>query len=307
MTQTSTRSVLSMTGFGTGRHEWAQGAYAVEVRAVNHRFLKLSLRLPPRLQAFEAEVEALVRKTVTRGALNLNVREELQTGAANAKGAVDHEALVAWRDALRSAANAAALPHPKEEDFLVHLLRLPGVLRETGTETDQAEDRQLLLAAVSEALAALADSRAREGDDLVRILREQAERLTAHLAEVKALAPEVPRRLRDRMRTRVENLLSEAMPGQTVSEGDLLRELSVLADKTDITEEIDRLESHLGRLDEILTAGGAVGRRLDFLTQELLREVNTIGSKASDGAIAHAVVEMKVEVERMKEQVQNLE
>ena len=146
-----------------------------------------------------------------------------------------------------------------------------------------------------------------EGEQLARILRAHGEVLEKQVGVVRDRAPEIPREQRDKLIQRARTLLAELGSEADVQESDLHRELCLIADKTDVAEELNRLATHLDRYRTILDKGGETGRKLDFLLQEMLRETNTIGSKANDASIAHAVVEMKCEVERMKEQVQNLE
>jgi uncharacterized protein (TIGR00255 family) len=191
------------------------------------------------------------------------------------------------------------------------LLELPGVVRtpEDGNGIVLvAEDvRRLAVRAVTQALEALQRSRGEEGEVVAAVLRDHGVTLQDRVSKVAARAPEVPGEQRDRLVQRVRTLLDGVDPQVSVSESDLLREICLLSDRADVTEELNRLRGHLALYERILSSDGEVGRRLEFLLQEILRETNTLGSKANDTGIAHAVVDMKVEIERMKEQVQNLE
>ncbi len=300
--------IRSMTGFGTATLEDGALSVRVEARSVNHRYLKVQLRLPRRLEALDPEIEALVQKHLRRGAVSLAVACE--DPMAVVAGHIDEETVLRYRDQVVRLWNRLGRSEPAWVDPITPLLPLPGSVVTRGDDAIAGiapELRELVLRAVAAALADLDRSRGLEGQDLARILAVHADAVTHFVDLVAERAPSVPRELRDRLVTRVRTLLQEAGSGDAIDAATLLRELSVLADRCDVTEELGRLRTHLDRLRAILAGGGETGRRLDFLLQEMLRETNTIGSKANDATIAHAVVEMKCELERLKEQVQNLE
>lgn len=295
-----------MTGFGASSKESGSLRVDVEVRSVNHRFLKIQSRLPPSLALLEADMEAAIRRRLRRGSVNLAVRvaPDLSSGTQR----IDGEAARGYMQAIRELAREIGM----ESDGLSldTILTLPGVLGRSESLEIAAEGdplRDLVMETIDAALDSLDASRAVEGEHLRNVLGGHLRVFREHLDAVAERAPQVPRELRDKSVDRVRALLDdlgEALPGD---EAGLLREICAIADRTDIAEEIHRLESHLQQLDALLLDGKEAGRRIEFLLQEMQREVNTIGSKANDASIAHRVVEMKVEVERMKEQVQNLE
>lgn len=300
-------NIRSMTGFGTARAGSEGPSATVEIKTVNHRYLKLSLRLPGDHAALEAEVESRVKKALRRGSVHLVVRLEGSEDAASI--GLDTERLAQLDGELDGLARRLQIDRSNSEERLRTLLQVPGALSGPPAPSEEAiaSERDRVLAAVDEALIALDRSRTREGTDMVQSLRAPLAALRTQLAVVVERAPAVPAAMRERMRQRVEKLLEDVAPGTVLADSDLLREIVIIADRCDVTEEIDRLTSHLDRFDEILAEGGEVGRKLDFLCQEILREINTTGSKANDETITMAVVEMKIEVERLKEQVQNLE
>ncbi len=298
----------SMTGFGSATREDGARRVAVDVRTLNHRYLKINVKMPRPLTGLEPEVDPVVRRHVARGAVTVSIR--FHDDDARATFRVDHRAAQDYRDQIAELYEALGCSAPEGHDQVPSLLALPGVVRAEEGETDDAPPSHLLdlvLGCVDEAMTAVVSSRQTEGAALRRVLDQHSDVLEKLIASVNARAADVPRLHRDKLVLRVQTLLNELDGHHEIDGTDLHRELCLLVDKSDVTEEINRLETHLGRFREILTQSGEAGRQLDFLLQEMLRETNTIGSKANDAEVAHAVVEMKVEVERMKEQVQNVE
>lgn len=300
--------IRSMTGFGAATREEDGRRATAEIRSVNHRFLKVQLRLPAGLAALDSEVEAAVGRSIRRGAVSVSMT--LDDPAARPRRDIDLDTAVHYRRAVEALWDRFGRKEPAWLDPVAPLLALPGVVRDAGDDAAAPPDeglRRLILGTVEAAIEALHRARATEGGTLADVLAAHAERLVALVGGIAARAPSIPAELRDRAVQRVRGLLAGFDPRIPVSEPDLLRELCLLADRTDITEELNRLRSHIERFAAILREGGEAGRRLDFLLQEMAREANTVGSKANDASIAHDVVEMKCEIERMKEQVQNLE
>ena len=293
--------LLSMTGFGDARRQDdGRRAVAVEVRTVNNRFLKCSVRMPDALGAFEGEVEKLVRATVARGTVNVTVRVERLAEAGRYR--LDDAAVAAYVAQARAVAEAVGLPLSGLDPFLT----LPGVVTEREQRTDDAAELwPAVAAALSEALAKLDDFRRTEGAAMADDLLANLATIEAEVGEIAALAPEIVREHRDKLLARVSELLA-GTDGQVV-EADLIREVSLFADKADVNEEIARLRSHIAQFRAFVDDPQSQGRKLDFLTQELFREVNTIGSKANSVAIAHRAVEMKAAVEKVRENLQNIE
>jgi uncharacterized protein (TIGR00255 family) len=297
-----------MTGFGSAALEQGARRIAVETRSVNHRYLKVQIKVARALAPIEDDIELAVQKALRRGAVTVNMTWR-DPGAKSAYR-VDEDTVLHYRRMVEGLWAKLDRREPAWFDPIGPLLQLPGVVLDRREEGEDAVDdvvRDLVLRALDEALAALLRSREAEGSALSRVLSDHARALERFVDAVAARAPVVPQEQRDRLISRVRALLSGLDPQVTVSEAELLRELCLLADRADVTEELNRLRSHLAQFRAILEGGGEVGRRLDFLLQEMLRETNTVGSKANDAPIAHAVVEMKCEIERMKEQVQNLE
>jgi uncharacterized protein (TIGR00255 family) len=291
----------SMTGFGTATREGPAGSVACEIRSVNHRQLKISLRVPSSLSHVEADLEAKVRSTLARGAVSGVLRTERALPAAGAL--VDLPLARRYAEDLADLGTQLGLPGQPD---LAMVSALPGVIlvKPAGEEGDAA-----LAATATEALdAALADfsaSRAKEGKALAKDFEGRLRRIGKALAVVRKRAPLVARAARERLRKRLAELL-EGHSEQSVRDA-AAREVVLMAERADVAEEVTRLQAHMEAFRAASAADGEAGRRLDFLLQEMLREVNTIGSKSQDAAVAAAVVDMKVEVDRMKEQAANVE
>jgi len=293
--------ILSMTGYGAAQTTDEGVAYAVEARTVNHRYLKINLKLPEQLQFAEAELESLVRKRIARGSVNLTIRARSQTAAALRP--LDMSAVQAYVDQLTQ----ARLPANVQPTIdLAAVALLPGVTE--SAEIDEESRRRLAeaLTQVSDrALSALTAMRRDEGRALSDDLADAVGQIRAEVAAIAERAPKVVQEYFERLRTRVATLLKAA---ELELQADaLMREVAIYAERCDISEEISRIHSHLDQFVELCARGEQVGRTLDFLAQELLREANTIGSKSNDVGIARGVVQIKGLVDRLKEQVQNVE
>lgn len=290
-----------MTGYGQARARDAQDAIEVEVRSVNHRYLKVHTHLPERLAAREAAVEECVRELVKRGTVDVDVRVVTRVEAREEP--FDRELMKQYHRGLSQLQKDLGIQAPISMDAL---LSLPGVVRSPDGERNGAERIwPKVEKAIRKALEDLEASRKREGERLRKPLKEILKEIAKQLKEVRAFAPTVVEHYRDRLKERIARLLdgSEA----PVPPADLGRELALFADRCDISEEIARQESHLKEFDSVMTAGGDVGRRLDFTSQEMLREANTMGAKANDARLTQRIVAMKAEIEKLKEQIQNIE
>lgn len=282
-----------MTGFGRGVARASDLQVTVEIRAVNHRFLDVKVRGTP-APALEELAVARVRERLERGAVTVMIA--LDRGGPTA-GGIDRAAARRVYTELAELARELALPPP----HLAEVLRIPGVIATHTVDTDAAA------APVAQALAAALDQlcahRAREGQALAADLGARVEGLRALLAELSAAAaaaaPAIAARLRDR--------LAEVLAPGAVEPARLAQEVALLVERADVTEELVRARAHVDALAATLAAPGAVGRRLDFLLQELGREINTTGAKSATAAISAQVVQAKAELEKMREQVQNLE
>lgn len=287
-----------MTGFGAGESRLGDGKVTVEVRSLNHRFLEVRVRMPPELSDFCFFVEQLARERLGRGRFDIGIRLE---GAAipPPRFAVDraraaYRAMLELRDEL---APGTDLP-------LTAITSLPMLI----TTTSQADTEAVcasLRAAVEDAVANLEKMRRREGEALRKELMARLKSARRFRDVCASRGPEVIGSYRQRLRERLDRLLSDV--GVPLDPGRLESELAIMADRSDVTEELVRLGSHFEQFEHLLASDDAVGRRLDFLLQEIGREANTVGAKCQDAALSHLVVELKAEVERMREQVQNVE
>lgn len=288
----------SMTGFGAGEAPLGHGRLVVEVRTVNHRFLDVRVRLPKELADCAMMVEQLTRGRLSRGRCEISVRLD---GAAHAGAILDR---------ARARAAFAALAEVRDElapgaELPLTLLATVPDLFVVSSEGEVARMREALTVATHGALDAMDAMRAREGEGLRRDVAKRAHGLRLLVRAIAARVPDVLEGYRRRLRERIRTLMStEEAP---VDEARLEQEVVLFADRTDISEELTRLEIHLDGAAELLDCSEPCGRRLDFLLQEIGREINTIGAKSQDAAIARAVVEAKAELERVREQVQNVE
>jgi len=288
----------SMTGFGAAEGALGGGRIAVEIRTVNHRHLAVQCRFPADLQRFESDVRTRLRDHFERGHASISVRwTELPVRAAPVGVDVDRaRAVVAALEQLK-----ASLGLDGDID-LAFVARQPEVLV-YGGEDEPALEGAPLLELIDRAAAATVSIRDREGRELADDLATRIADMEVSLTAIERRAPERLREAHERMRTAVQELLAE----RQLDEARLVQEVALLAERVDITEEIVRLRSHFGAFREALQAKDAIGRRLSFLGQEMLREVNTIGSKANDAMIAEAVIDLKSELEKIREQAENIE
>lgn len=292
-----------MTGFGSATAEAEGCRFAVEVKSVNNRFFKAVVRVPEELSTLETEIETAVSRRLGRGSVMVLVR--FVPGGAVAAAEVNP-------DAARSALTAllAALPVELRDRATVDLgalLAVPGVLRTDGVGQIVEFARPVVLRLVEEACASVLEMRAREGESIARELVRHGEAIEAALAVVRERAPFATNAYQDRLRQRMNTLLAEV--GATAAESDLLREVAAFAERSDIAEEVVRLSGHIAQFREVIAPSqrDPAGRTLDFLSQEMLREANTIVSKCLDVEVGRRIVEVKGAIDRLKEQVQNVE
>jgi len=286
-----------MTGYGRARRTRGRLSADAEARSVNGRYLQVRCRLPSDLLRLEPRVEGLVKQRLSRGTVDVGVR--LSAARRAARPRVNRATLAVYRDALRALGGG--------EPAL--LLGLPGVVSFGEEAPPEAAVEALVLGAAGDALARMERARAAEGARLSAALRRELAALRRQVAAVRRLAPRAVKAHHEALQARLGRLLA-GRPGEGAPRADdpaLARELALLADRHDVTEELDRLESHLSALAGALAGGEPVGRQLDFLLQEVGREVNTIGSKASDARIAACIVQAKAVVEKLREQAANIE
>lgn len=290
-----------MTGFGDARGENERVSVAVEIRTVNNRYLKVATKSPDAYARLESRVEKVVREAVARGTVNITLRVT-RLGAVQPYH-LDHQVLEGyWRELKQLAAGL----HVLEPIDLSRLVLLPGAVREEAPESVDCEaDWPLIQQVLEEALQKLGGFRLEEGRSMEDDLRINARKVGEQLEQVVQLAPQVVRDYRDRLHERVRDLLEEV--DLSVDSPTLIREVSLFAERCDVNEETTRLRCHLDQFESFLNAESSAGRKLEFLSQEMFREINTIGAKANNVAIAHCVVEMKSAVEKIREVLQNVE
>jgi len=293
--------IRSMTGFGDASSNDTGSVYTVEVRSVNNKFLKTSIRIPDRLASLEPEIEQIVRANVSRGSVTVTVNcTDTDEGAAQEINA----------PALRKYAQqiADAIGAPIESIAVADLVELPGVLCPPRDEETRLErTRKAIRPLIELALEHLVAMRTREGISLHDDLIGHLDIISDRLNQITEIAPRVIGDYEARLKARMEALISDA--GADIEQSDLIREIAVYAEKTDIAEEITRLSEHLIHFKDLLNDDGSrpIGRTMDFLAQELLREANTIASKSPDAKMSRLIVEIKGAIDRIKEQVQNAE
>jgi len=295
--------IQSMTGFGRASVACAGVAFDIEMRSVNHRYLDLRIRLPRWLAGLESEVRTRVGERFSRGKVDLNVVVP-EGGAGGSRLEVDTGAARSYLEAARALAESDGVEGVLD---VASLLGLPGVARVLDPQPPEDELRREFASALAAALDDAAAMRATEGAALERELRARLESVVALTDAIEARSGTVQESVRERLRKRATSLREET---GILDEARLHQEIVFHADRLDITEELVRLRGHIAHFREILDEAGPgrpAGRRLDFLMQEFGREANTIGSKGSDAPIAHLVVELKTELERLREQVQNVE
>ncbi len=289
----------SMTGFGAAEAATPAGRYAVEVRSLNHRFCEIVVRIPRDLAPLEDRVRALVQDRVLRGRVEVAImRENYSKRPRTVK--TDLELAQAYVSALNDLKRALSISGSLD---LSVLLSLPEIVR----VEEEKEDLEAAWPAIAEGVGAALDRlvamRESEGAQLAADIHRRIDRLEGLMDEIAGRAPQVVEEYRDRLARRI----AELAPGVAVDPGRLATEVAVFAERSDISEEITRFRSHLRQFRSTLGAPGAVGRTLDFIVQELGREINTIGSKANDLEIAQRVIAVKGELESLREQIQNLE
>jgi uncharacterized protein (TIGR00255 family) len=285
----------SMTAFARETANTEQGEMTWELRSVNHRFLEAFVRLPEELRGLEPAVRERLAARLGRGKVDCSLRYVPQPGAAG------HLRLNrAYLDQLLALSEeVAALVGGSAEPSAFDLLRWPGVLQEE--EKDLTAIGEQALSLLEAALEALVATRAREGKRLAALVRERCQTLSEKVDAVRQRMPDVLTAVRRRLEDRLSEVRSELDPNRVE------QELVLLAQRLDVDEEMDRLAAHIQEVQSVLNDKGPVGRRLDFLMQELNREANTLGSKSADVDVTRLAVDMKVLIEQMREQIQNIE
>lgn len=292
--------IASMTGFGRGSAQVGPITATVEMRSVNNRYIDVPVRLPASVADRETEVQNLLKQAFDRGRITVNVQVEKET-EADLPIQVNERAARAYGRLLENLRQAAGIEDPVRID---HLTRYSDVFTTAEEDPEVTEQTwEAVQQALGEAIVQMRAMRQQEGAALQADLSERIAMLEQHLAEVETRAPHRVVDARARLRERLEELLQD----DRLNPERLEQEIAYIADRLDITEECVRLHAHLNVFREALAADEPVGRKLNFLVQEIHREVNTIGSKANDAEVAHLAVTMKEEVEKIREQIQNVE
>jgi uncharacterized protein (TIGR00255 family) len=287
--------IRSMTGFARRERQGPWGALVCELRTVNHRYLEVSLRLPDELKTLDSDIRQVIQNSLRRGKVDANLYLKNTAGSAPTFELND-EALKHILGKLRNINQLVGVTTPIDT---LELLRWPGVIRET--ERDLSPVLAATIELASEALLELNDMRAREGARIRDLIRQRCEAMQTTTKSVRARLPEIANRIRARVTERIAAL------GATPNPERLEQELVMYAHKMDVDEELDRLDSHLVEIASIIDSKEPAGRRLDFLMQELNREANTLSSKSQDVETTRAGVDLKVLIEQMREQIQNVE
>jgi uncharacterized protein (TIGR00255 family) len=290
-----------MTGYGGAQGEVNGVNFVVEVKAVNNRYFKTIIKLPELTAFLEEDIERLLRRNLSRGTVNYALR--LKDVSANVLFDIDEAALKAVVEKLSRVGSSVDINGAID---IGSLLSLPGVIRPTSPDEKMAEQiKEVVLKISQEAIDKLKQMRAAEGDFLEADLKKRCRAIEQDLGRIRARSAAVLPEYAKRLEKRVNQLLAHAE--LKLDEEILAREVAIFADRSDISEEIARLDSHLQQFAQSCQANDQAGRRLDFISQEMLREANTIASKASDTEITRWVVDVKCQIDRIKEQVQNVE
>lgn len=295
--------LCSMTGYGEASYQSDNLRLTLELRAVNNRYLKVTLRAGEPYNLLEPEFEKVVRRLVRRGTIQIHLRCQKQLSAQDFQ--INGVALQSYVRQLRELSESLGMPD-RGQALLAQALTLPGVVPEPATAAFQMEEEWPVIERVLEqALQRLQTMRQEEGRAMAQEMLQMRDHIATQLDCIRAQIPRVTILFRDRLYDRVRNLLSEL--DVRIDRSDLIKEVAIFTERSDIAEEVVRLKSHLDQFHEIVNEPESAGRKLEFLTQEMFRETNTIGSKASDVEISRHVVEIKGTLEKIRELVQNIE
>jgi len=288
-----------MTGFGRGHAKIDGGAIAVEIKTVNHKFFDATLKLPPGLAMFEDDIKEILQKHIKRGKVSLNMVCDGKLFKAE-KVSINRDAARAYYEELKSLKKSLGL---QEAISIKDIITLPGVLSVDASGKITGQLWPQVKTALEAAIANLLKDRIKEGKSLYKDLSTRSKHIKSMLAVIRSRAHLNIEEYRKRFAERIRDLTG----GSDINMGRLEMEVAIYAKNSDIAEEITRLQNHLANFDKTITANDEVGKKLDFIAQELHRETNTIGSKASDFKISKHVIEIKGEIEKIREQAKNLE
>ncbi len=291
--------IKSMTGFGRGENAHNGKEFTVEIKTVNHRYSDIFVKMPRQISFLEEKVRELVGKSISRGKTDVFITYSNYSDDSRFV-TFDEQLAKAYISAVEALRDKFGLT----DDISVSLIsKYPEVLRVEQAQDDEEQLWSLLKVAVENAVESLIKMRVTEGEGLKNVLLERADIIESAIAEIAERAPEVPKEYKTKLSDRIKELLDQ----QAVDENRLAMEVALFADRCSIDEELVRLSSHFSQLRQILSMDQPIGRKLDFLVQEMNREINTIGSKANDLVITKLVVDVKSEIEKIREQIQNIE
>lgn len=295
--------IKSMTAYGRGEVETPLQKWVVELKSVNHRFLEFALNLPRRLWALEDRFRKLIKSRVARGRVDMQLSwESFEEKPMTLR--LDKAVVAGVRDVLEQLRLAGSTPESLKLEHFLHFSDLLVGKEQANQDLELEATWETVSQAVNQALDRLEEMRATEGAALAADLSGRLEDIRREVSRIVEQAPRLPQLWREKVAARLAELFPEGSP---VDETRLAQEVALMAERRDVAEELARLESHLAQFQETLVSQGPVGRKQEFLLQEMLREVNTIGSKSGDLGISQAVLEIKGSLERLREQVQNIE
>ena len=290
-----------MTGYGEAQGESDGVSYAIEIKTVNNRYLKTIIKLPELATFLEEDIDKLLRQNISRGTVNYVLR--LKNASASALFDIDETALQAVVERLNRAGSSTGINSTID---ISNLLNLPGIIQAVLPDKERAEQiKKFVLKISQEALDKLKQMRATEGGYLEADIKKCCTAIEEDLEQIRGRSSIVLKEYAEKLKKRVNELLAHAE--LKIDEAILAREVAIFAERSDISEEVSRLDSHLQQFEQCCSGIDQSGRRLDFISQEMLREANTIASKASDTETTRYVVNIKCQIDRIKEQVQNIE
>lgn len=291
--------IKSMTGFGAGDAETADFKVHIEIKAVNQRFLETNYHMPYCMNMFESQLTKKIKEYASRGKLDINIRfQDLRDKAVIVR--VDRGLAAAYGQALQEISSQLKL---SASVTAAQIASYPDVLKLNEENADLDSAQPVLMNALEQALQSFVAMREAEGQNIQRDLLARIATLENFVGELEKLAPEIVTAYRQRL----ENLLTEYLAKEDIDQSRMIQEVALFTDKVNYTEETVRLRSHFDQFRQIITAGEPVGRKLDFLIQEMNREINTVASKANSAGAAQFVVDVKSEIEKIREQIQNIE
>ena len=289
----------SMTGFGKSQVNEAGYQITCEIKGVNHRYLDVSIRISRRYASLEERIKEEIKKSISRGRLEISINID-KTKETVRSIKVDKALAMAYHNSLKDLAENLNI---SADLRLIDLFRLPEVFDLENAEDDLEEVWQVLSKSLRGAILSMMEMKSREGMNLANDISRRNAYILSLTEKLEQRAPVVSREYRDKLRSRIKDLIS----AEAVDESRILQEAAIFADKASIAEEIVRLKSHIQQLNEFIKEADAVGRKCDFLVQEMFREINTVASKANDIEMSKIVVEAKAELEKIREQLQNVE